>query len=142
MKLGKYCWKSWRRGGEGRGRGWGRRGVAKRRDRRWEQNKRRRSELWKQMSVRSRFKDGPDSVISEYDLASYYAHTHTHTHRPFVIQAGLYREAFTYQHYLSLCHSLLINLLLFSNPTPITRRVRPPRDPRHTETYTPLTSFT
>lgn len=73
-----------RAGGEevrvGGGGGGGGEGVVKRRDRRWEQNKRRRSELWKQMSVRSRFKDGPDSVISEYDLASYYAHTHTHLH--------------------------------------------------------------
>lgn len=79
----------------------------------------------------------------------FHTHTHTHarTHRPFVIRAGLYRAAFTYQHYLSLCHSLLINLLLCSNPTPITRRARhpptpTPGDPQHTETYTLLTPFT
>lgn len=112
MKLGKYCWGALEERGLGLGGGVLR---VKRRE-----NKRRRSKLWKQMSVKSKFKDGSDSVISEYDIATYF--TYIHTHGPFVIQSGLYRVAFTYQHYLSLCHSLLINLPLYSNPAPITRR--------------------
>lgn len=55
------------------------RGV-KRRDRRPDQNKRRRSELWKQKSVKSIFKDGHNWVISEYDIASYFTHSHARAH--------------------------------------------------------------
>lgn len=32
------------------------------------------------LDVKSGFEEGPDSVISEYGLASYFTHTYTHVH--------------------------------------------------------------
>lgn len=50
---------------------------------------------WVPVDVRSGSDGGPDSVISEYGLASYFTHTHTHMQAICHPDWTLHREAFT-----------------------------------------------
>lgn len=97
MKLGKHCWGALEERGLGSG---GRREEGGELEEIGEigglrQNKRRRSKLWKQMSVKSKFKDGSDSVISEYDIATYFTYTHTRAicHPVWTLPSGLHLSA-------------------------------------------------